>query len=219
MNPPNLIHRLQPFGYGKEVLRARHKIYLADTAIALSVLLKGKALWRTAELLESLPRRAVFNHLYSRYYQQSVGFSYWQRPAKEAEVDIIASIEDRTVPFEVKYRSQATGPDDLRGIRQFCLERDVNRGYVITKDLFDFKLLPLVADGSNLTFAKIPAPLACYWLGSPELEKAVPNALLTPVAAVSFRTVSGDRQQRAGEEYRNQAAWQNSLQADSPLRA
>lgn len=40
----HLIHRLMPFGYGKQVLRGRPKIYLADAAIAPGVLLKGKGL-------------------------------------------------------------------------------------------------------------------------------------------------------------------------------
>ena len=38
----HLMYRLMPFGYGKEVLRARPNIYLANAAIAPSVLLKGK---------------------------------------------------------------------------------------------------------------------------------------------------------------------------------
>lgn len=36
----HLIYRLMPFGYGKQVLRGRPKIYLADPAIAPGVLLK-----------------------------------------------------------------------------------------------------------------------------------------------------------------------------------
>ncbi len=36
----HLIYRLPPFGYGKEVLRARYKVYLADAAIAPAVLMK-----------------------------------------------------------------------------------------------------------------------------------------------------------------------------------
>jgi predicted AAA+ superfamily ATPase len=40
----HLIYRLPPFGYGKDVLRARFKIYLADAAIAPAVMLKGKAI-------------------------------------------------------------------------------------------------------------------------------------------------------------------------------
>lgn len=35
---------------------------------------------------------------------------------KDQEVDIIASVEGRLVPFEVKYRAQATGAGDLKGI-------------------------------------------------------------------------------------------------------
>ena len=38
----HLIHRLPPFGYGTEVLRARYKVYLADAAIAPSVMLITK---------------------------------------------------------------------------------------------------------------------------------------------------------------------------------
>ena len=45
----HLIHRLRAFGYGKEVLRGRSKIYLADAALAPSVLLKGKSLLEEAD--------------------------------------------------------------------------------------------------------------------------------------------------------------------------
>jgi hypothetical protein len=40
----HLIYKLAPFGYGKDVLRARFKIYLADAAMPSAVLLKGKAI-------------------------------------------------------------------------------------------------------------------------------------------------------------------------------
>jgi len=167
----HLIHRLQPFGYGKEVLRGRFKIYLSDAAIAPSVLLKGKALLEDAVALGAAAETAFFNHLFARYFRQNVSFSYWHGK-KDEEVDIIASVEARFVPFEIKYRSQATNRNDLKGIRQFCDERGVDRGYVITKDLFDFGLMPLSDGDSKTTLLKIPAPLACYWLGLLELESA-----------------------------------------------
>jgi len=47
----HLIHKLPPLGYGKEVLRGRHKVYLADAAISPSVLSKGRALLEDAALL------------------------------------------------------------------------------------------------------------------------------------------------------------------------
>jgi uncharacterized protein len=43
----------------------------------------------------------------------------------------------------------------------------IQRGYVITKDAADFGVLPLPGGAQAL---KIPAPLACYWLGRSELE-------------------------------------------------
>ena len=56
----HLIHRLLPFGYGKQVLRARAKIYLADAAIAPSVLLKGKALLEDPDGLGRAVETAFF---------------------------------------------------------------------------------------------------------------------------------------------------------------
>lgn len=43
----HLIHRLPPYGYGKDVLRARFKIYLADAAIAPAVMRREKPCLRT----------------------------------------------------------------------------------------------------------------------------------------------------------------------------
>src|SRR5690606_1838063 len=59
----HLIHRLPPFGYGKDVLRARYKVYLADAAIAPAVLLKGKGLLEDAAALGVATETAVFKHL------------------------------------------------------------------------------------------------------------------------------------------------------------
>ncbi len=167
----HLIHRLPPFGYGKEILRARYKVYLADAAIAPSVLLKGKSLLEDASALGVAVETAFFTHVFTRYYRQSIGFSYW-KGRKEQEVDIIASVEGRLVPFEVKYRAQATGAGDLKGLEQFCADRKVDRGYVITKDVNDFSVMPLVRAAAGARVVKIPAPLACYWLGLLEVETA-----------------------------------------------
>src|SRR5690606_34939653 len=37
----HLIYKLHPYGYGKNILKGRHKVYLADAAISSSVLLRG----------------------------------------------------------------------------------------------------------------------------------------------------------------------------------
>lgn len=170
----HLIHRLPPFGYGKEILRGKYKVYLADAAISPSVMLKGKSLLEDAEAMGASVETAFFKHVFTRFYRQNVGFSYW-RGKKGHEVDMIAEVEGRLVPFEVKYRNHATGWDDLKGLAEFCGEKKVDLGYVITKEMADFGLMERKNPaGDPLRLLKIPAPLACYWLGRSEIERMPP---------------------------------------------
>jgi hypothetical protein len=77
------------------------------------------------------------------------------------------------VPFEVKYRSpQHTGIGELKGMISFCAEHTVEKGYVVTREIMDFQIVDLHRDGANARLLKIPAPLACYWLGRSEFESA-----------------------------------------------
>lgn len=168
----HLIHRLRAFGYGKEVLRGRSKIYLADAALAPSVLLKGKSLLEDRDGLARAVETAFFKHVVTRYYSQAVSFSYW-RGTKDREVDIIANLEGRAVPFEVKYRGTGhTGLADLKGMVEFCAAQRVELAYVITRELADFKVQAV--PGTSTRLLNIPAALACYWLGKSEL--AAPTA-------------------------------------------
>ena len=164
----HLIHRLPPHGYGKEILRARHKVYLADAAIAPSVLLKGRAMLQDAAAVSRAVETAFFKHVFTRYYDFNVGFAYW-RGRKNEEVDIVADVKGRLVPFEVRYSHQHTGAGDLRGLIAFCSEKKVPRGYAVTREMSDFGVLPLEDTPTGTRILKIPAPLACYWLGRSEL--------------------------------------------------
>lgn len=164
----HLIHRLPPYGYGKEILRARYKIYLADPAIAPGVLLKGRALLQDAAAVGRAVETAFFKHVFTRYYDVSIGFSYW-RGKKDEEVDIVADMRGKLVPFEVKYRNQKTGLGELKGISSFCAQKNVSRGYVITRELNDFSILTVPDSPVQTKLLKIPASLACYWLGQSEL--------------------------------------------------
>jgi len=166
----HLIHRLPPFGYGKEILRARYKIYLADAAIAPSVLLKGKSLLEDDTALGAAVETAFFKHVCTRYYRHSIGFSYWRGGKNDEEVDLIADVEGRLIPFEVKYRSHAIRNSELKGLMQFCDLKSVKRGYAITRELSDFGIIE-PSTRCSTPILKIPAPLACYWLGRSELEQ------------------------------------------------
>ncbi len=161
----HLVYLLRPFGYGKEVLRGRPKLYLADAAIAGSVLLKGRSLLEDDTALGLTVETAFFKHVFAHYYGVSMGLSYWRRP--KAEVDIIAEVSDQVVPFEVKYRNRIRS-EDIAGLRVFCEERGVSRGYLISRELRDFRVMG--GEGGSPMILIIPACLACYWLSRLELQ-------------------------------------------------
>jgi len=165
----HLIYRLQPFGYGKEVLRGRYKIYLADPAISAAVMLRGKSVLDDPRALGVATETAVFKHLFARYYSRQVRFTYW-RGKKDYEVDLLADFGDTLVPFEVKYRGERTGVRELKGLMELCSSKQIERAYVVTKSLDDFGVLPL-PEGTKTSILRIPAPLLCYWMGEGETYK------------------------------------------------
>lgn len=162
----HLIYRLQPFGYGKEVLRGRYKIYLADAAIAPAVMLRGRNMLDNPQALGVAAETAVFKHLFARYYQQQVRFTYW-RGRHNHEVDLVAELGEELIPFEVKYREEHTGLRELKGLLELCANKRVERGYVVTKSLDDIGMLAL-PEGIGTRIMRIPAALLCYWMGEAE---------------------------------------------------
>ncbi len=165
----HLIYRLAPFGYGKDILRGKFKIYMADPAIASAVLLKGKALLDDPEALGIATETAVFKHLYTYYSTQHIRFSYW-KGARDHEVDVVAEQADRLIPFEVKYRAQHTGLRDLKGLLELCNEKSIAKAFVATKSMSDFgKISP----SASLEIMQVPAPLLCYWAGAAEKKFGV----------------------------------------------
>ena len=170
----HLIYRLRPFGYGKEVLRGKSKIFLADPALSGSVLMLGRRLLEQPDRLGAAVETTFFKHVFTRYYPAAPTFSYWRdRKNRELEVDVIAELGDRTVPFEIKYRDSALSLKHLKGIRLFLENKKIDQGYVITQRWDDFKLIePTSARPGNertkvpAKILAIPAPLACYWLSA-----------------------------------------------------
>lgn len=154
----HLIYRLQPFGYGKDVLRGKSKIYMSDPAIAPAVMLKGKEVIDNSTALGILTESAVLKHLISYYGKQNARFSYFYTINKN-ESDIIVEVDGGIVPFEVKYTSQSPKPSDIKGLMQFCAKKSIERGYVVTKNLDDFGYI----EGTKIL--RIPATLFCYWMG------------------------------------------------------
>lgn len=165
----HLVYRLLPHGYGKEILRARSKVYFTDAAIVPAVLMKGKGLLSDAPALGRAVETTVFKHIFARYYRQNIRFAYW-RDRRGREVDVIAEMENRRIPFEVKYRNEQD-QGELKGLAEYCRVHQPMRAYVITRSLNDFGPggLPDLAT----PIMKLPALLACYWLSRSELESRI----------------------------------------------
>ncbi len=165
----HLIYRLPPFGYGKDVLRGRYKIYLADAAIASAVMLRGKGVIDDPNALGVAAETAVFKHLYAKSYNQNVRLTHW-KDKNNLEIDFVAEFENKIIPFEVKYRNQHWESKDLQGILNLCSERNIEKGYVITKSMDDFG----ISDNFQKTKCKllrIPAALFCYWIEESSLVR------------------------------------------------
>lgn len=160
----HLIYRLAPFGYGKDVLRGKFKIYMADPAISSAVLLKGRTLLDDPQALGLATETAVFKHLYTYYSPQHIRFSYW-KGSRDHEVDVVAEQADALIPFEVKYRAQHTGLRDLKGLLELCNKKNIAKAFVATKTISDFGK---ITTPSSLEILQLPAPLLCYWAGAAE---------------------------------------------------
>ncbi len=164
----NLVYRLNPYGYGKQILKGKPKVYLADGAIAGSMLLKGRQLLEDSEKLGYTVETVFFKHLYTRYYRQSIRLSYWR--TKKHEVDVVAEIGDKTVPFEVKYQGNISR-SDFKGLFEFCKKQNILRAYMISRELSDFTTNSVnTKENKGLQVLVIPAVLACYWLSKSELD-------------------------------------------------
>jgi len=165
----HLLYRLAPYGHGKEVLRARYKIYLADPAIAPAILMKGKTILEDSKALGTCVESAVFTHLLAYSTANYARFSYWRSP-KDREVDLIVETEKGMIPFEVKYQSQTTGLEDVQGLVEFGRKHEsVKRGYILTKSPQDVGLVENKTAASSAQLMRIPASIFCYWLGESEI--------------------------------------------------
>lgn len=167
----HLAYKLQPFGYGKEIIRGKHKVYLSDPAIAPAVMLKGRSIIDNPEALSVSAESAVLKHLFARYYAQNVRFSYWQGK-KDLEVDLVAEIGTEIIPFEVKYRAQHTSLANCKGLLEFCSKRDIKRGYIVTKSTDDFGVIEQ-KNFDTPAILKIPATLLCYFMGEMEINQKI----------------------------------------------
>lgn len=171
----HLIYKLSPFGYGKEVLRGKNKLYLTDPAIAPAVLIKGKTILENPLALSQCVETAMIGHLLSHSNIQHARFTYWRSP-KNKEVDLLVEMDGVLVPFEIKYQSQAVQKRDIRGLIELSDQKSaIKCSYVVTKSPADLGAIEGLEEHKKCV--KIPASLLCYWLG--EAQFVQKNILVT----------------------------------------
>lgn len=164
----HLIYRLPPYGLGKEVLRGRYKLYMADPAISSAILMKGKTILEDTKALGQCVETAVYAHLSAHGGTNHTKLSYWKN-SNEKEVDLILETIKGLVPFEVKYTSQKTNIEDIQGLVQFAQKKEIKNCFVITKEHQDIGFIEDNKHKLTSRFMRIPAPIFCYWLGESEI--------------------------------------------------
>ena len=162
----NLIYCLPPVRMGgKKVLKAQNKYYLVDAALRNAVLLRSEEVLTKPQELGLIVETTVLRHLYAYYYRDTPEITYWRDAASNKEVDIIVRSPAYHLPFEVKYREDASlGSAD--GLAIYSAQEGIKQAYMVTKRERDFGVEDL--QGIDTKFLKIPAHILCYLLGQAE---------------------------------------------------
>lgn len=166
----HLIYYLLPYGYGKNILRARFKIYLSDSAIAPAVMLKDETMLTDPIALSMAAEATVFKHLHTNGNTQHARFSYW-RGKKDHEVDLVVEVAEQIIPFEVKYREQHTGARSVKGLFELCRQHSIDWACVVTKSLDDFGVMQPANTRTDILH--IPAVLLCYYMDEAGITTAL----------------------------------------------
>jgi predicted AAA+ superfamily ATPase len=159
----NLIYISQPVEMaGRQVLKARPKIYIADAAIRNAVLMDDSVLTDPVEM-GKMVETAVYKHIAAFYYQKATRVGYYRGGKKDKEIDIVVDYPniDRIL-IEVKYREQAPIADDDATCE---LADEASAAIVVTKRSDDYGVHN--APNGKLLL-RIPAFAFLYLLGHAE---------------------------------------------------
>lgn len=164
MESANLIYRSYPVDMGgKQILKPRAKIYIADAAIRNAVLMQDD-LFANPEEMGIMAETAVYKHIAAFYYQTTTRIGYYRegRKADGKEIDMVVDFPMGKILIEVKYREQAAiGEKDAI----YQLANEATSAIVVTKREDDYGLQPTKGEKKLL---RIPAFAFLYLLGNAE---------------------------------------------------
>lgn len=158
----NLIFQSWPVDMaGKQVLKSRPKIYIADAAIRNAVLMDDSLLTDPVEM-GKIVETAVYKHVAAFYYRKATSVGYFRGGKKNKGIDIVVDYNSGNILVEVKYREGAPIADD-DAISELC--GDAAAAIVVTKNASDFGVHNTKC-GKDLL--RIPAFAFLYLLGHAE---------------------------------------------------
>lgn len=159
MEKAHVIHRLKPYSGGANRSKSQNKIYLADPAIAGSMLMRGESAINDASTVEAALEAMIFKHLHGDVRPPASELAHWVDSRTRTTVDIVSSGKNLLVWFDFSFGSN--GHDaELAGLRAFCKRYPLAiRAYLISQSVLDVVRLT-----SGAQALKIPAALACYWM-------------------------------------------------------
>ena len=158
----NLIYRSYPVELsGKQVLKAKSKIYISDSAIRNAVLMDDNLMTDPVQL-SIIVETAVYKHLAAFYYQNTTNVGYYRGGKRGNEIDVVVDYPQGKILVEVKYREN-TEINESDAI--FELADTASCSIVVTKREDDYGIQSSQG-GKNIL--KIPAFSFLYLLGHAE---------------------------------------------------
>ena len=156
----NLIYVSNPIDIrGKEILKSRPKIYIADTAIRNAIIMQDDILTNPTEM-EIIAETAVYKHIRAFYYRMSAAIGYYRQSGKDNEIDIVVEYAGNRILAEVKYREQYSLGEKAAIVSE---AGNATSALLITKKEDDFGPLQV-----NPYVYRIPAYAFLYLLGHAE---------------------------------------------------
>jgi predicted AAA+ superfamily ATPase len=158
----NLIYQSWPADMGgKKVLKARPKIYIADTAIRNAVLMDDSMLTDPVGM-GKVVETAVYKHVAAFYHQKAASIGYFRDVRKGKEIDIVVDyLNTNKILIEVKYR------EDVRISNSDAISEhsgEASAAIIVTRNAGD---LGIQKTRSGKDMIRIPA-FALYLLGHSE---------------------------------------------------
>ena len=151
---------------GKRVLKAKNKIYIADSGIRSAVVLDADIYTKPEELGYAL-ETTVFKHVKDYFSSENKLYEVgYIRDSNGAEIDVAVQYTGRPIQYiEAKMRNNATVKDD-NGIVIYGMQ-DIP-GYVVSKAATDYGL----TDRKNTQLYRIPAFAFLYLMGKQQNQSA-----------------------------------------------